>query len=48
MKTLMKLLLVIAILGAIYFGTIGRDDLYRFISAAQDVIQSFASNYTKK
>jgi len=48
MKSIFKILLVVAVVAAIYFITIGRKDLYRFIDAAGDVIQSFADNYRRK
>ena len=48
MKTVSRILLVLAIIGAIYLATIGRNDLFRIIDAIYDVIQAFAANYTKK
>jgi hypothetical protein len=48
MKSILKILLIVAVVAAIYFITIGRNDLYRFIDAAGDVIQSFADNYRRK
>ena len=48
MKTLSRILLVLAILGAIYFATIGRDEFFRIIDPIYDLIQAFAANYTKK
>ena len=48
MKTVSRILLVLAIIGAIYFATVGRKDFYRIIDAIYDVIQIFAANYTRK
>jgi hypothetical protein len=48
MKIVSRILLVLAIIGAIYFATIGRNDLFRIIDTIYDVIQAFAANYTKK
>jgi len=48
MKTISRILLLVAIIGAVYFVTIGRNDFYRIIDAVSDVIQVFAANYTKK
>ena len=48
MKTLSRILLVIAIIGAIYFATFGRDEFFRIIDTVNDVVQAFAANYTKK
>jgi len=48
MKSILRILLFVAVVAAIYFITIGRNDLYRFIDAAGDVIQSFADNYRRK
>jgi len=48
MKTISRILLLIAIIGAVYFITIGRNDFFRIIDAIYDVIQVFAANYTKK
>ena len=48
MKTISRILILGFIVGVIYFATLGRDDLYRFLNAAQDVIQTIANNYLKK
>lgn len=48
MKTLSKILLVIALIAAIYFATIGRNDFFRILDTVQDVIQAFAGSYLKK
>ncbi|HLA11763.1 MAG TPA: hypothetical protein VJ023_14340 [Pyrinomonadaceae bacterium] len=48
MKSLSRLLLVAAIIGVAYFATIGRDDFYRLIDAAMEMIQLIADNYHKK
>jgi hypothetical protein len=48
MKSIFRILLIVAVVAAIYFITIGRNDLYRFIDAAGDVIQAFADNYRRK
>jgi uncharacterized membrane protein YuzA (DUF378 family) len=48
MKTVSRILLVLAIIGAIYFATIGRNEFFRIIDTIYDVIQAFAANYTKK
>ena len=48
MKTVMRLLFVAGIIGVIYFATIGRNDFYRILDAAMEVIQLIAENYHKK
>ena len=48
MKTFSRLLLIAAVLAAIYLATIGRDDFYRILDAISDVIQAFAANYQRK
>ena len=48
MKTVSRILLVLAIIGGVYFATVGRNDFFRVIDTIYDVIQVFAANYTKK
>ena len=48
MKTISRILLVAAIVGAIYFATIGSNQFYRIVDTISDVIQAFADNYMKK
>jgi len=48
MKTVSRILLVLAIIGAIYFATVGRNEFFRVIDTIYDVIQAFAANYTRK
>ena len=48
MKILTRLLIVAVIAGVIYFVTIGRDDFYRLVDAAMEIIQLVADNYHKK
>lgn len=48
MKTISRILLVAAIVGAIYFATIGRNQFYHIVDTISDVLQAFADNYMKK
>jgi len=48
MKVATRVLFVAAIIGVIYFATIGRNDFYRILDAAMEVIQLVADNYHKK
>jgi len=48
LKTLGRIVLIVAIIGAIYFATIGSNQFYRILDTISDVIQAVADNYTKK
>jgi len=48
LKTLGRIVLIAAIVGAIYFATIGNNQFYRILGTISDVIQAFADNYMKK
>jgi type IV secretory pathway VirB2 component (pilin) len=48
MKTVSRILLVLAIVCGIYFATVGRNAFFRVIDTIYDVIQVFAANYTRK
>ena len=48
MKTLMRIVLVAAIAGVIYFATIGRDQFYDLLDFFYEFIQAIAGGYLKK
>ena len=48
MKTLRRILFVVALGGVIYFATIGRRDFFRLLDVFYDLIQVIADNYLKK
>lgn len=48
MKTVFRIIVLGLIACLIYFATIGRDDFYRLLDAAQGLIQLIADNYLKK
>ena len=48
MKTFMRIVILAAIVAAIYFATIGSKDFYRMLDFFSDMIQAIADNYLKK
>lgn len=48
MKTVGRIIFVAAIVAAIYFATIGRDQFYDLLSLFSDLLQVIADNYLKK
>lgn len=48
MKTVSRIVLVAAVVVAIYFATIGRAQFYDLIEFLSDLIQIIADNYLKK
>jgi hypothetical protein len=48
MKSLSRIVFVVAIVGAIYFSTIGRKNFYYIIDSVNDLIVAYGANYTKK
>lgn len=48
MKTLTRIVLVIAIVGVIYFATIGSNQFHQLLDFFSDLLQVIADNYLKK
>jgi len=48
MKTLMRIVVVILVIGVIYFATIGRDQFYDVLDVLYDFVQALAGGYLKK
>jgi hypothetical protein len=48
MKTIMRLVFVAAIIGVIYFATIGRDQFYDLLDFFYEILGAIAGGYLKK
>ena len=48
MKTLTRIVIVAAVAGAIYFLTIGREQLYDLLDFFYEIIDAIAKGYLKK
>ncbi len=48
MKTITRIVLLAAIVGVIYFATIGRDQFYDLLDFFYDIINAIAAGYLKK
>ena len=48
MKTVTRIVFVAAIVGVIYFATIGRDQFYDVLDVLYDFVQALAGGYLKK
>ncbi|HWF87976.1 MAG TPA: hypothetical protein VE980_18880 [Pyrinomonadaceae bacterium] len=48
MKTLMRIVVVVLVIGVIYFATIGRDQFYDVLDVLYDFVQALAGGYLKK
>ena len=48
METLMRIVVVILVIGVIYFATIGRDQFYDVLDVLYDFVQALAGGYLKK
>jgi len=48
MKTIMRLVFVAAIIGVIYFATIGRDQFYDLLDFLYEILGAIAGGYLKK
>jgi len=48
MKTLMRIVVVVLVIGVIYFATIGRDQFYDLLDFFSEFISAIAGGYLKK
>ncbi|HEX3251468.1 MAG TPA: hypothetical protein VHS05_18680 [Pyrinomonadaceae bacterium] len=48
MKTLTRILVVVLIVGAVYFSTVGKNQFYRLLDTVSDVFETIGNNYLKK
>jgi hypothetical protein len=48
MKTLTRIVVVAAVLGVIYFATIGSNQFYRLLDFFSDLLQVIGDNYLRK
>ena len=48
MKTLSRIVFVVAIVGILYFSTIGRKNFYYIVDSVNDFVAAYGANYTKK
>jgi hypothetical protein len=48
MKTVTRIVVVAVIIAAIYFSTIGRDQLYDLLDFFYEIINAIAAGYLKK
>jgi hypothetical protein len=48
MKTIMRLVFVAAIIGVIYFATIGRDQFYDLLDFFYEILGAIVGGYLKK
>lgn len=48
MKTLTRIVVVVVLVGAVYFATIGNKQFYRLLDTVSGVFETIGNNYLKK